>query len=244
MVKAPSSTTEMNNELITLDPRKNLNNNLWGSRLLKLAAVATLVAYTALAVIAAIGIGFLASAYLPIVIIASIIFADFAFNVIYQPLNNISKIFNTRAKIAQGTIDELDKFKGSSKDNFIKARYNYFKKYMGKCEKKIKEYKKFALVSDKTNGPALEKLGKWHDKKLQNKSTTAYCLALMTNEHIKLPQITEKVFLIRNYEKQFLGRDDFLKLGNGTSISAYSIEKLSIEQISKKIVHARYTQSR
>jgi hypothetical protein len=232
------ASREIPNEYIHLDPRDNLNKNLWCGRLLKLAALSTLVAYTVLATVAALAIGFTAPAYLPITILASYIFAELAISVLYQPLNNISKIFYNKAKVSQGIIDELNKL-GDNKSNYLKARYYYFKHRISKCKNKMKEYEKIAKSSGKINGPALEKTGKWFDKKLQSKCTAAYCLALMDNKRVKIPEIIAQAFIIRSYESKFLRKSDFLKLSNGKILSAASVETLSLTDLSKKILRNR-----
>lgn len=225
-------------DFIKIDPRKELKDHLWYGRLWKVAAVTTLVAYTALSVVAAIATGILAPIYLPIVMTVTILLADCAYNNVYDPINNKAKFHTSLAKINQGIVDQLKKISGKAKQNYLKARYNYFKKHTKKCEKKIKFYKKRA-EEENDNRYALTKAGSWFDKMLRDKSSAAFCKAVMENKEVEAPEIIGKGFSWRALEKKFLKENDFLELDSGVTLSARQVEKMSIKDLSQAILDGK-----
>lgn len=223
-------------DYIKSNPQKDLDHHLWRGRLWKVAAVATLVAYTILAVVATIATGVLTPIYLPITMTAALLIADCVYNKIYEPLNANAKYHRALAKVAQGIVHELGKLKGTDKRNYLKARYKYFEKYTKRCEKKINQYRSEAEDAD-DNRPTLLKAGTWLDKYLRAKSTAAYCKALKENKKVEAPIIHGKDFAWRAFEKKFLKKCEFLELSSGAFLSAHEIEVCpSIKDLSKKIL--------
>lgn len=227
------------NDYIKLNPRTELNHHTWYGRLWKIAAIASLVAYIALATLATIVIGLTAPIYIPISTLTIFLLADCVINKIYTPLNQNAKYHLKLAKINQGIVDQLNKFDEDERKNYLKARYKYFKQVTERCTKKIEHYQEAALKEKVDNRPALYKAGLWLDKKLRAISTAAYCKALMKDEDIKAPKIRGVDFSYRAYEKRFLARKDFLELKDGTTLSARQIETLDIKGVAQRIYNSR-----
>lgn len=226
------AATTGNSEYIKLDPRKEASDRLCSGRMWKIAALATLVAYTVLAIAATIAVGIYAPIYLPVILAGAIILADFFYNQVYTPLDNKSKLNYAFSKINQGITDELDKL--DDKKDFLQARINFYTKYADKCLDKIAKYKKEA--SEEGSSRSLISIGKWYDKSLRAKTLAAYCSALKEDAAAIEPTFGNAQIAQRLYQKKFLGQTDCLLLANGVTLSDKELEAISIENLKDMIL--------
>lgn len=239
--------------LIHVNPQDEYNKNWWYSKICRTLAITSLVAYGILCIGASVAAAaFLPELAIPIGITAGVSFY-YAIEYIYKPLDQLADSYAELQLPAFEMTEELKKLENPQ--DFLTARYNYYKKrYEQECSPKVEEHLKASKTAHQNYHQAATALLKanyaneinketvlaahWEEKLLIAKMNAVYCRVISQNQTVQ-PFVFDdsRGFLTRAGLEKLSGQEPIiLKLPNGKELTATQIKTFEEEKLARKLL--------